>query len=350
MSPTPTVVGMPTGRRTLLLGALGVLAGCSAPATAAPEPSDAPATPSVDAAPPAPSPTASTWTFRAMTYNTLSGARGVSAFPRVRASEISFANRLPVLAEWILDARPDVLGMQENEPMAAPVLRPLRGLLPLLKGYAAVQDDCDVPILYRTSVFRAVDSGFRELSRKRLVRNGTWARLEHRATGAEVMVANTHLDPGDSDAAKRQRVVELEALVDWVAEANTDGLPLVVLGDLNTPDNRDADGRIKRMDPLYGAGLRNSADVAEAILTKVPGATTYGGVGAEVDGTWRYGAIRRTGRAIDYIWVDPAARVLGYQVYTGPKLRTVDGAAFFPGDVVPSDHCPVVADLSLPVT
>ncbi len=342
---------MSTGRRTLLLGALGALAGCAAPAAAAPDPPDpVPSTSATLDVPPTPALVPRVWTFRAMTYNTLSGARSRSAFPHARASDIRFENRVPVLAEWILDARPDVLAIQENEPMRAPILRPLRSLLPLLHGYAAVQPDCDVPILYRTSVFRVADSGFRVLSRKRLVRNGTWARLVHKATGAELMVANTHLDPGDGDGAVRQRIVELEILTEWVTEANTGGAPLVLLGDFNVRDTRDRDGLVRNVDPVYAAGLRNSADVAEKITTKVSDASTFGGLGTEVAGKWRYGAIRRTGQAIDYIWVGQDVRVRAYQVYTGPSVRTIDGAAFFAEGVVPSDHCPVVADLSVPLS
>ncbi len=286
-----------------------------------------------------------------MTYNILSGARPPSAFPKVQPSDLKFENRAPVLAEWIMAARPDVLAVQENEPMRAPIRRPLRRLLPLLDGYRAVQPNSDIPILYRASAFEVLDSGLRVISRKRHVRYGAWCRLRQRSSEQQVVVANTHLDPHQSAAAFRAREASLEVLTDWLRAVNVHRhLPTLLMGDFNTPFEFGSDGRIHGLGPLYDAGLRNSEEIAGHVTSAVPGASSLNSMGAVVNGSWRYGAVRRTGTRMDYIWVGPEFTVDTWQVVTGPGVRKVDGAPFFANGPVPSDHNPVLAEVSLPLT
>ncbi len=284
-----------------------------------------------------------------MTYNILSGARPPSAFPRVRPVDLRFENRLPVLAEWIKWARPDVLAIQENERMRAPIRRPLYRLLPLLPGYSATLLDSDIPILYRSAAFKLVASGIRTISTHRRRRFGGWCRLSHRATGREILAANTHLLSGESAAARRTRLKSLDVFTALLRDVNPDpAVPLVLLGDFNSYNDYNDVGRIDAMAPLYQAGLRNSADIAEQHPTDLIGASSSNRLGAEVDGRWKFGAIRRGGHTLDYIWVDPAISVRSWQVVTGPGVRQVGDAFFFAPGPVPSDHCPVLAELSVP--
>lgn len=339
-------------RRTVLMGAFGLVgglagglgvAGCTA--AGSPTASGPQSTPTLATPTPA---THQSWTFRAMTYNILSGARPPSAFPRVEPRDLLFENRLPVLAEWITHASPDVLGIQENERMRAPIHRPLRRLLPLLDGYRAVQADTNIPIVYRAAAFEPLASGIRVISTQRHVRYGTWCRLRHSTTGDQILVANTHLDPHQGEDVVRVREASLTTLVAWLATINEDpNLPLVLCGDFNSPNDRDPDGHIHGMAPLYESGLRNSADIAAAITSAVPGAATLNGMGAAVDGIWRYGAIRHDARMIDYIWVSPDVDVRAWQVITGPSIRTIDGQPYFAAGPVPSDHCPVLAEVRI---
>ena len=354
-------------RRTVLVGGLGLLAaGCTTPLSApAPAPAPAPGSVLTSSETPSPSPTPThtptstpsatatvvpEWTFRAMTYNILSGARPPSAFPRVRPVDLRFENRLPVLAEWINWARPDVLAIQENEPMRAPIRRPLHRLLPLLPGYRAVHADTNIPILYRSAVFDLVASDIRTISTHRKKRFGAWCRLAHRNTGREILAANTHLLSGESAASQRTRLKSLDVLTAWLRQVNPDpDVPLILLGDFNTYNDYNADGRIAALAPLYRAGLRNSVDVADRHTTAVIGASSSNRFGAEVDGRWKFGAIRTGAHTLDYIWVDPAVSVRSWQVVTGPGVQEVDGAFFFAPGPLPSDHCPVLAELRLPL-
>lgn len=285
-----------------------------------------------------------------MTYNILTAARRASDSPRVTPADISFANRAPVLASWIRDAAPDVLALQENERVRTPTRRPLQRLLPLLPGYGSVQADSDIPILYRTASFEALDSGVRLISKRRHRRYGTWCRLRHRRSGHEVLVANTHLDPHQGAEVTRIREASLRVLLGWLAAVNAKSeLPLMVLGDFNTSNDYDADGHIRGLGPLYERGLRNSVDVAVTTVSDVPGAASFNGLGDVVDGKWRYGAIRQDGRTIDYIWVSTPYEVRTWQVVTGPGVRVIDGALYFASGPVPSDHCPVKVEVSLPL-
>lgn len=298
---------------------------------------------------PTPSPSRSVG-FSAMTYNILSGARKASDFPQVSPADISFAHRAPVLGSWIRFANPDILAIQENEPMRAPTYRPIRRLMPLLPGYGVVQADSDVPILYRKKAFEALDSGVRLISRRRHLRYGTWCRLRHRASGLEILAANTHLDPHQSPAVIRIREESLRVLMSWLAEVNARRqLPMMLLGDLNTLNDYDTSGRVRGLGPLYDSGLRNSVDVAVTTVSEVPEAASFNVLGDVVDGKWRYGAIRQDGRTIDYVWVSRPFDVRTWQVVTGPGVRVVDGTSYFASRPVPSDHCPVMVEVSLPL-
>lgn len=358
-------------RRTLLVGGLALLAGCTVqPGPVTPTPGVPALTPGATQSGPAVSPTAPgtpmtsvgtptavgtptqsvpSLTFRAMTYNILTGARPPSDFPQVKARDIRFQNRVPVLAEWIRYADPDVLAIQENEVMKGPVHRPLRRLLPLLHGYRAAQADTDIPILYRADLFRALGSGVRVISRKRHVRYGSWCRLEHRRTGRQFLVANTHLDPHQGATVTKVREESLQVLTDWLHRVNaTRALPVMLLGDFNTLNNYGPDLRLRGVDPVYAFGLRNAADIARETTSTVPGAASFNVLGTTIDGRFRYGAIRQDGRTIDYIWVGPAFTVNSWQVVTGPEVRERDGTEYIAG-LVPSDHCPVMAEVSLPL-
>ena len=285
-----------------------------------------------------------------MTYNILTGARPPSAFPRVRPADLRFEKRLPVLAEWINFAHPDVLAIQENEPMRGPVRRPLHRLLPLLPGYRAVLADTNIPILYRSSVFELVGSDIRTISTHRKRRFGAWCRLAHRKSGKEILVANTHLLSGDSAAAQRTRLKSLEVLTSWLQKVNTGpGVPVALLGDFNSYNDYNATGRLDAMAPLYRMGLRDSVEIADLHTSEVIGASSTNRFGATVDGRWTFGAIRTGNHTLDYIWVDRAFAVRSWQVVTGPGVRQVRDAFFFAPGPLPSDHCPVLAELSLPL-
>lgn len=287
-----------------------------------------------------------------MTWNILTGARSANSFRRhVPASELRLASRLPVLAEWITRADPDVLGLQENEPMGGPWHRPLNGLLPRLpQGLRAVHADTDVPILYRTSRFTVSRSGISTISTAHFRRSCSWAILTEGRSGSDLLVANTHLDSGESARMNRIRRASLSELVRVVAEADPGGtLPLVLLGDFNTiTHRRPGEGLPRVFEPLTRLGLVNSWTITATDSSLIPDAATMNSLGTEVEGRWTYGAVRHDGFTLDYIWCGPGIAVRDWQVITGPGVRTTDGFPFFAKGPLPSDHCPVRVELSIP--
>ncbi|WP_239000806.1 endonuclease/exonuclease/phosphatase family protein [Jiangella asiatica] len=133
-------------------------------------------------------------------------------------------------------------------------------------------------------------------------RIATMLRCRDERSGAEFVVANTHLD----ERIEANRLTSAEQLAGWMDL----GLPAVVLGDLNaTPDESDVLG------PLEAVGLRR---------VPIEGGTTH-----------RFSG-RHDGPTIDHILVSPH--------------WTVEDAAVAyerPGGRLPSDHWPVAATLRL---
>ena len=138
----------------------------------------------------------------------------------------------------------------------------------------------------------------------RFPRVATIARFRLGRSGTEVQVVSTHLDA----AERPNRLASAEQLVSWLAEDE----PVVVLGDLNAGPASEV------VEVLLRAGLRDA-------LAGVEGGTEHRFTGAT------------DGRRIDHVLVRG-----GWEV-TGSAIAHVR-----PGGRLPSDHWPVVADLTLP--
>jgi hypothetical protein len=342
-------------RRALLAGGLAVLAGCSAPV---PSPAPIP-TPSALTPMPTPTPTPVPTVvppkeeLAVMTWNTLTGARGSGSFRhRGPSSDLRFSSRVPVLVEWITDADPDVLGLQENEPMGPPWHRPVYGLMPHLPHLRAVHADTDAPILYRPSRFTLKDSGYSTISTAHFHRVCTWVILTSKRSGTDLLVANTHLDSGENERMNRIRRASLVSLATVVEQVNPDAsLPLILLGDFNTITHRRVgEGLPHVFEPLTWLNLVNSWTITARDSTAVAGAATMNSLGTQVDGRWRYHALRHDGFTLDYVWCGPGITVSDWQVITGPRTREIDGFPFFAGGPMPSDHCPILAKVGIPLS
>jgi endonuclease/exonuclease/phosphatase family metal-dependent hydrolase len=122
--------------------------------------------------------------------------------------------------------------------------------------------------------------------------------------GPPFTFANTHLDEHLED----NRVAAAEQLLDWLGDG-----PRVVVGDLNA----EPDSRVVRA--LEAGGLRNV-------------------LGPDAPGTNHDFTGRTDGRRIDHILVSSHWTIGAAEVVTER-----------PGGRLPSDHWPVVADLTLPV-
>ena len=88
-------------------------------------------------------------------------------------------------------------------------------------------------------------------------RTATWAVMTHLGSGKRFMVINTHLD----HVGKRARVKGLELVARFIEEKNTDGLPVVLMGDFNVPL------KDKCLQPLEGKMIpvREAAQVTDSL-------------------------------------------------------------------------------------
>jgi endonuclease/exonuclease/phosphatase family metal-dependent hydrolase len=139
--------------------------------------------------------------------------------------------------EALLRRSPDVLAVQELRPEIA---RLIERCLP---HHHAVTDPLtgwtsegnlwwDGRILEERS-HGATDYGAPELDRRLF-----WVRLHHLASGQELVAASAHLTwPGGGDESlqgRNPRLAQMQAIVDAL-DAIADGLPTVLMGDMNDP-------------------------------------------------------------------------------------------------------------------
>lgn len=148
------------------------------------------------------------------------------------------------------------------------------------------------------------------------VRMASWALLQDKTTGRQLLALNTHLDHVGNEA--RRRGVEL--ILDRLT-AIAPGLPAVVTGDFNSGPGSDPVRYIT--DPQKTFHLIDSRTVAQ----KVDGpAWTFHNFGRQpIDQR----------EIIDFIFVTPGVGVASYEI--------LDNTARAP--LTPSDHCPVVATI-----
>jgi endonuclease/exonuclease/phosphatase family metal-dependent hydrolase len=219
----------------------------------------------------------------------------------------------------------DIIGLQE--PLHHQLVE-LDELLPGHTWFGAGRDDGrttgeHAAIFFRTDRFRLVDGGTFWLSETpnrpgsrswdaALPRILTWIRLEDRANEQEFFVLNTHYDHRGQQAR-----VESSRLVRRFIDERTDGLPVILTGDLNAlPD-----------DEVVLLLTRGERPLRDALyFSETP---HYGPLG-----TWNGFREVEQGRRIDYILTTPNFAVRRHAILTD---RT--NGRFL------SDHLPVFAEV-----
>ncbi|MDR1710471.1 MAG: endonuclease/exonuclease/phosphatase family protein [Propionibacteriaceae bacterium] len=337
-------------RARLLLGLLLPLVACSAaptPSTAEAPPASAD-TPTVTATAPEPSGLELT----VMSYNILKANAKSKNYPWVPAKELAISARIPKLAQAIKYSDPDIAGLQENEGSDPP---PSADLKPLLDDYGFVAEDTDVPILFRRSAFKLVESNHEYIGRKSELSNYdrivAWARLQHKDTGQELVVFNLHAFPFDEAKDAKLRSQSIDKLLDVMDTVNPgQATPFVLLGDFNAFNDETREVYRDHITKLAAVGIVDSANVAAVDASDVPGASTDHYMHATIGGKDYDKVVPITNRHIDYIFVAESTPVASWAVVSGPGLaeKTVAGEQMDAWEgVVPSDHSPVVAKLTL---
>jgi endonuclease/exonuclease/phosphatase family metal-dependent hydrolase len=184
-------------------------------------------------------------------------------------------------------------------------------------------------ILYKSSRWRAADSGTFWLSDtpevpgsmswgNEYTRLVTWARFVERETGQAVRVFNTHFD----HVSQVSRLKSAQLLASRIANRESAD-PVIVTGDFNAGEDNPVILYLKN------ATGESPVELVDTFRVVHPDAKAVGTFGA-FEG-------RRNGPKIDYVFVEPEARVRR----AGIAHHSREGR-------YPSDHFPVYAEVVLP--
>lgn len=261
-------------------------------------------------------------TLRVMTFNI--------RFDNPGDGENAWLNRKEFAASTIRLHQADVVGVQEA------LLHQLEDLTELLPGLSWIGTGRNKDgggeysaILYKTERLEAVDHDTFWLSETpdvpgsqswdaMLPRIGTWAHFRDKQTGKEFVVLNTHFD-------HRGEIARLESarLIMSELAGIADGLPVVVMGDLNTTEKDEP------YSVLTESALSDGRELLDGFYHSVHGhhgpTSTWNGFTAIVPD-----------RRIDYIFVSEGITVNQHAILADQE----DG-------LFPSDHLPVLAEITL---
>jgi endonuclease/exonuclease/phosphatase family metal-dependent hydrolase len=224
----------------------------------------------------------------------------------------------------------DFIGLQEALRFQ---IDAIRRSLPEYDEVGAGRDDGKeageyAAILYRWDRWYPTDSGTRWLSGtpevpgsktwgNEITRIVTWARLVEKATGRAVWLFNTHFDHVSQPSRERSA----EMLASLIANRRTED-PVIVTGDFNAGEDNPAIRYLKNADNLSPVTLVDTFRVLHPETQMV-------GTGGGFEG-------RRDGPKIDYVLVEPDARVLEAAIVRDNRAGRY-----------PSDHFPVHAKVVL---
>ncbi len=341
-TPTATAASTPTATPTSM----------DATATATPSPTD----PTPELAPVWTGPAAEVGGYTVMSYNITDASRTPDyAGMAAHAGDFAWPTRGPVVASWIAKVAPDLLGLQEANPV--------RGggeqvdlLRDELRGYTWVYPLRNTTLAFRSSKFSLLDSGVIRVSRKgrdgsHYNRYAPWVKLRT-TSGKRLLFVNLHAEFGQTKAKAKARSAGWDRLIDGLAKINPDGrLPVIITGDFNAASTETRPVFRDHLVKLKAADLVSAAQRATHRPVRVAGVTSFNGFGAVIGGEWRYRSIRRdaASSSFDYIWLGGGAKALAWQVYLGPRVswRVTDGRVVPYADFIPSDHWPVLAKVKL---
>ena len=173
-----------------------------------------------------------------------------------------------------------------------------------------------VHVLYRASMFTLTSCGEAGLDSDH--RYVTWAVLKHRASGASVFAATTHL--ADGSTANAERATQTRRALEVIKARNGAGLPMILTGDLNSFHGRAGTTPLS----LFMGGGFYAADLVAPSLVNGSYASTHG-----------FKATPRNGYRVDHVLTSKAVRTTRFAV-----RRTTESTA-------PSDHHPVAATVDV---
>jgi endonuclease/exonuclease/phosphatase family metal-dependent hydrolase len=228
---------------------------------------------------------------------------------------------------------PEILGVQEARHLQ---IEDLQSALPEFDFYGIGRDDGQTEgeysgIFYLSDRFKQLDAGSFWLSatpetpgttfytaRDAVPRIASWVRLSDNKSGREIFVLNMHWDHISVPAREQSATLVRTRLADLA-----EGLPAIVMGDLNAPEDSTAVGEL--VGPEGRAGRRLLDSFRALHPQRSPEESTFS--------AWNG---RTTGSRIDFI--------LHTDEFT-PTAAAIVRTSY--DDHFPSDHYPVTATLRL---
>jgi endonuclease/exonuclease/phosphatase family metal-dependent hydrolase len=244
--------------------------------------------------------------------------------------------RRPRVARVIMNAAPDVIGVQEA--LAGQVTQ-MRSDLPAYGFYGVGRDDGvrageHAGIFFRTSRFTVLDSGTFWLSDTPTVpgttfstmagatpRIASWVMLSDASTGRSYLVLNTHWDNQDQSARDRSAALIRERVAGLAS-----GRPVILLGDLNTTETSAA------AITLIGSNVTAQNRLIDAFRRVTPN------VGSQ-ELTFQGFTNQTSGQRIDFVLHSPELQATSAQIV---RDTGADG-------YLPSDHYPVTASFNVAI-
>ncbi|MFT4217146.1 MAG: endonuclease/exonuclease/phosphatase family protein [Micropruina sp.] len=289
-----------------------------------------------------------------MSWNVMTEGLGPDWYgPSMPREDHLWATRAPRVQQWLRATDADVVCFQEALGTRDAAGRPSNLMVGMVPDRGWANIDHFLPIMFRASLLELHDSGvtdtFAGNKTSPWQRYCSWARLRHRATGRELLVFNTHMQPFQTIDIARLRSATISRLISVMHAADPGyRTPAVLAGDFNARADERRPVFSDHLTKLKKDGWRNSATIAAHDSSEVPGVSTHNGFGVKAAGAWRYRLISTSGKNVDYLWVRAGATVPDRETYTGPgvrHLKLADGRRypFFAEGPVPSDHCPVLA-------
>ncbi len=172
-----------------------------------------------------------------------------------------------------------------------------------------------------------------------------WAVFTQKSTGRDFFFADTHLDNAKTDSGYAYRVTQTRQVINEIDARNSDHLPVVLVGDMNSHKWRSPDNAPYKL--LSAAGLVDPIGNTD-FSRKAVNPTTEVRIHTEFD-SWNNFAAQPdehgwvNGINVDYIWVSGAITTLEYETV----VNIADTTLKF-NSPVPSDHNMLRASLLIP--
>ena len=239
-------------------------------------------------------------------------------------SRVPVQGRVEIVADILRSYKPDVAAIQEAGAKWHKALIPVlvdtgEYAFACRKSNAEGFIYCCTTFLYNPKTVRLVDEYILDLDFRDATRVFSVAVFERLSDGARFVVANTHPAPRDTPEKYARNMEDLTAFAAETVEKYA-GLPVIIAGDFNTPDQTEP-----YLNLMREAGVRDAKYEADTLVRDY---STYFGYQAAPDAETK-------DYCIDHIFVNDRVIVKLFDAIIDHDVQNA------------SDHIPIYADVHL---